>query len=524
MQRWQLSDARPSPRCGLGAYRNRYMRVVGACEVSALKLGALPPLDQRQRNWRQWLSRGLIFTDLLVLIWVVFGVQIAWFGFDSAQVAFQGALDDLAVSYSAVSVILILAWMLILKIYDTREARIIGAGPTEYRLIADASLRLFGLVAIISFLLQINLARGYILVALPLGVAVLVLSRWLWRQWLGVKRRAGEFSARVLLVGSENSVRQLRTELGRHPEEGYSVVGECWAGPASMPASERSAPIYFHLSSVERAMVETHADTLVITGGDELTPENIRRLSWMLDGERHQLIVGASLIDVAGPRIHTRPVAGLPLIHVEVPRYDGAKHVGKRVFDVAGASILILLLSPLLVALAAAVKASSRGPVLYQQERIGLNGQSFMMYKFRSMRVNADAELSSLLAQQGKGEQPLFKIDNDPRITPLGRFLRKHSLDEFPQLFNVFTGSMSLVGPRPQRLGEVKLYDDAAKRRLLVKPGMSGMWQVGGRSSLSWEDSLRLDLFYVENWSLIGDIIILWQTVKAVAAPGNDAT
>ncbi|WP_422935381.1 sugar transferase [Sinomonas sp. P47F7] len=491
--------------------------------MSPAELGLRPTVDPGRTDWRQGLSRGLIFTDLLVLVWVVFGVQIAWFGFDSAHVAFQGSLDDLAVSYSAVSVILILAWMLILKIYDTREARIIGAGPTEYRLIADASLRLFGLVAIISFLFQINLARGYILVALPTGVAVLVLSRWLWRQWLGVKRQTGDYSARVLLVGSENSVKHLRTELARHPEEGYHVVGECWVGPARGPASHRSVPVYLHLDTVERAMVETRADTLVITSGDELTPGNIRRLSWMLDGERHQLIVGASLTDVAGPRIHTRPVAGLPLIHVEVPRYDGPKHVGKRVFDIVGAAVLIVLLSPLLLALAVAVKASSRGPIIYQQERIGLNAQSFMMYKFRSMRVNADDELNALLAQQGKGELPLFKVDNDPRITRLGRFLRKHSLDEFPQLFNVFTGSMSLVGPRPQRLGEVKLYDDAAKRRLLVKPGMSGMWQVGGRSSLSWEDSLRLDLFYVENWSLIGDIIILWQTVKAVAAPGDGA-
>lgn len=478
------------------------------------------------RNWRSRLSRGLIVTDFLVLVWVVFGVQIACFGVDSANVSFQGALDDLAVNYSTVSVVLIAAWMIVLKIYDTRDARIIGSGPMEYRLIADASLRLFGLVAIVAFLFHINLARGYILIALPSGVVLLVLSRWLWRQWLGVKRQTGAFSARVLLVGSEHSVRHLRTELARHPEEGYHVVGECWAGPAqerSYDHAGRTVPVYSHLDSVERAMAETGADTLVITSGDAITPETVRRLSWMLDGERHQLIVGASLTDVAGPRIHSRLVAGLPLIHVEVPRYDGPKHVGKRVFDFVGAATLLVLLSPLLAALAVAVKSTSRGPVIYRQERIGLNGRSFMMYKFRSMHANADAELASMLARQGTGDRPLFKVENDPRITRLGRFLRKHSLDEFPQLFNVLFGNMSLVGPRPQRIGEVELYDDAAKRRLLVKPGMSGMWQVGGRSSLSWEDSLRLDLFYVENWSMIGDIIILWRTVKAVAAPGNEA-
>ncbi|MCH6471805.1 sugar transferase [Sinomonas terrae] len=478
------------------------------------------------RDWRTRLGRRLIFTDFLVLVWVVFGVQIAWFGFDSTNLSFQGALEDLAINYSAVSVVLVAAWMTILKVYDTRDARIIGAGPTEYRLIADSSLRLFGIVAIIAFLFHINLARGYILIALPSGVAVLVLSRWLWRQWLRVKRQAGEFSARVLLVGSGHSVRHLGTELARHPEAGYRIVGECWAGPPQeLPRAyaDHSVPVYYHLSSVERAMTETGADTLVITSGDEITPENVRRLSWMLDGERHHLIVGASLADVTGPRIHSRLVAGLPLIHVEVPRYDGPKHVGKRVFDLIGAALLLTLLSPLLILLAVAVKTTSRGSVIYRQERIGLNGQSFTMYKFRSMQVDADAKLASLLAEQGTDDRPLFKVENDPRITRLGRFLRKHSLDEFPQLFNVLFGNMSLVGPRPQRLGEVALYDEAAKRRLLVKPGMSGMWQVGGRSSLSWEDSLKLDLFYVENWSLIGDIIILWRTVKAVAAPGKQA-
>ncbi|WP_234865134.1 sugar transferase [Sinomonas albida] len=494
--------------------------------MSMIGLGTHPELVQTRRNWRQWLSRGLIFTDLLVLVWVVFGVQIAWFGFDSANVNFQGALDDLAVNYSTVSVVLIVAWMLVLKIYDTRDARIIGSGPTEYRRIADGSLRMFGLVAIVSFLFQINLARGYILIALPLGVAVLALSRWLWRQWLGVKRQTGDFSARVLLVGSKRSVGHLRTELARHPEEGYHVVGECWAEPLDVdsPHSAGSGvPVYSHLHSVERAMAETGADTLIVTSGNELTPESIRQLSWMLDGERHQLIVGASLTDVAGPRIHTRPVAGLPLIHVEVPRYEGPKHAGKRIFDFLGALILIALLSPLLVCLSVAIKATSRGPVIFRQERIGLNGSSFMMYKFRSMKVNADSELATLLAEQGRGDQPLFKVENDPRITPLGKFLRKHSLDEFPQLFNVLFGSMSLIGPRPQRIGEVALYDDAAKRRLLLKPGMSGLWQVGGRSSLSWEDAIRLDLYYVENWSLTGDLIILWRTLRAVLAPGNQA-
>ncbi|BCT77043.1 polyprenyl glycosylphosphotransferase [Sinomonas cyclohexanicum] len=479
---------------------------------------------RREETWGRWLARRLLLTDFLVLVWVVFGVQIAWFGFDSTDVAFRGSRGALAVNYSLVSAALVIAWTATLAIYETRSVRIIGAGPLEYRCIADASLRLFGIVAIIAFLFEISLARGYILVALPTGIAVLVLSRWTWRQWLGAKRRAGDFCARIILVGSPGSTQHLREEFARNIHEGYRVVGECWTRPARNTDDPVPAvPLYYGLDAIERAMAETEADTLVITGAEGLTPEAVRRMSWKLDGERHQLILGASLTDVAGPRVRTRPVAGLPLVHVEVPRYEGPRHAGKRVFDFFGALVLIILSSPLLLALAAAVKATSPGPVIYRQERIGLNGKPFMMYKFRSMHANADDLLRGLLAQQGRTDQPLFKVENDPRITPVGRFIRKHSLDEFPQLFNVLFGTMSLVGPRPQRAGEVELYDDAARRRLLLKPGMSGMWQVGGRSTLAWKDALRLDLYYVENWSLVGDIFILWQTVKAVVAPGDEA-
>jgi lipopolysaccharide/colanic/teichoic acid biosynthesis glycosyltransferase len=168
--------------------------------------------------------------------------------------------------------------------------------------------------------------------------------------------------------------------------------------------------------------------------------------------------------------------------------------------------------------LALLVKLTDGGPIFYKQERVGLRGTTFKMLKFRSMQVNADIELNKLLSAQGTAGTPLFKIENDPRITPLGRVLRKYSLDELPQLLNVLGGSMSLVGPRPQREGEVALYDDAAHRRLYVSPGMSGLWQVSGRSNLSWDESIRLDLYYVENWSLMGDIVILFKTFKAVFA------
>ena len=180
--------------------------------------------------------------------------------------------------------------------------------------------------------------------------------------------------------------------------------------------------------------------------------------------------------------------------------------------------MLIALGSPIMLAVAIAVKMSSPGPIFYWQERIGLRGQPFHMFKFRSMVQGADDQLQSLLDAQGTADRPLFKVINDPRITPVGRFIRRYSLDELPQFFNVLRGEMSLVGPRPQRESEVALYDAVAHRRLFMKPGISGLWQVSGRSDLDWDDAIRLDLYYVENWSMAGDVAILWRTISTVVA------
>ncbi|MFJ4076172.1 sugar transferase [Curtobacterium sp. NPDC089991] len=472
--------------------------------------------------WAKNYARRLVITDILVLIWVVFGVQIAWFGFDSAAVS--GSVADLAIGYTAVSLAIIVAWLVVLAIYDTRDHRYVGTGSAEYRRIVDASIRLFAFVAIVAYVFKIDLARGYIFIAFPLGILVLMLSRWIWRQWLNAQRHSGRFSAQVLLVGSRSSVEHLAGELARHPEEGYRVVAACVPdGVIGETLAGMNVPIVGRIPDALAALNSSGADTVAVTSSEELGAQAVRELSWGLDGGRQHLIVAPSLTQINGPRIHTRPVAGLPLIHVEMPRYEGSTHLLKRTFDVVGSALLVTLLSPVLLVLALLVKLTSAGPVLYRQERIGQNGEPFRMLKFRSMRVNADDELAALLARQGTSDQPLFKVENDPRVTSIGRFLRRHSLDEFPQLFNVLKGSMSLVGPRPQREGEVAMYDDAARRRLLLKPGMSGLWQVGGRSSLGWEDAIRLDLYYVENWSMTGDLVILWRTVKAVLQPGGDA-
>jgi len=480
-------------------------------------------------DWRKAYARRLMITDALVLIWVVFGTQFVWLGFNrvtsTGSYALGHAVGNGDISYTVISVFIVATWLASLAIYGTRTDRVIGVGATEYKLVLNASLRLFGLIAIAAFLLKVDLARGYILISLPLGVLVLLATRWMWRQWLRAERSANNYTSRVVLVGSAASVAHIATELIRHPEAGYSVVGAIIPGrtvPLQLPVG-RQLDMLGTVDTVAETLDEHEADTVVITGADDLSPERVRKLSWALEPGKKHLVVAPGLTDVGGPRIHTRPVAGLPLMHVETPRYEGPERATKRLFDLLGSAFLLGVLSPLFLVVSVIIKISSPGPIFYRQERVGRDGAPIHMIKFRSMVVNADERLADLLKAQGSSDKPLFKVKDDPRITPIGRFIRKYSIDELPQLVNVLRGEMSLVGPRPQRQPEVDLYDDAAWRRLNVLPGMTGLWQVSGRSNLTWEEAIRFDLYYVENWSLLGDLAIMWRTIRAVVSPGNGA-
>jgi exopolysaccharide biosynthesis polyprenyl glycosylphosphotransferase len=461
---------------------------------------------------------------LFILIWVAFGTQLLWFGWGNAQVSIREDLRFNEFSYWAFSAALVVAWMWALSLIDSRDHRVIGGGNTEFVRVARASFSLFGAIAILAFLFRVDVARGYLLIALPLGISVLLFERWLWRQWLIAQRWLGQYSAKVLLVGSEESVAAIARELHRSPTAGYRVVGACVpSGKVADVIQGTTVPVMGSVDNVERAIAATGADTVAVTSTDDLPPAKVKQISWALEAGRQHLVLAPSIVDIAGPRIHTRPVAGLPLIHVETPKFSRGQRFVKRTSDILGAAVLIVIASPILLAVACAVAITSPGPVLYKQERIGHGGKPFYMLKFRSMRLGADQELENLLAAQGTSEVPLFKITNDPRITRVGRFIRKYSLDELPQLFNVLGGSMSLVGPRPQIAAEVALYSTAARRRLLARPGITGLWQVSGRSTLDWEQTVRLDLYYVENWSLVGDFAILAKTVRAVVVPGESA-
>ncbi|MGN6503338.1 MAG: sugar transferase [Pseudolysinimonas sp.] len=461
-------------------------------------------------DWVRRFHAYVTVTDAAVVLLATASTHLLWFGFDHVEVS---TASEFGLDYVTFSAALVVAWMLALIVAGTRDSRILGTDSTEYRRIINATLALFGTIAVLGAMTQTDVARGYLLTAFPLGMVLLVFSRWMWRRWLHARRKRGEFAFRVLLVGSARAVRELIDSLAIRTDAGYRVVAAVITdGPAEGLVDD--VPVYVPADDFSNALAAANPDTVIVVGSDA-SAARINDLSWRLDPGQ-QLVVAPQLVGVAGSRIHTRPVSGLPLIHVETPSYDGPKRFAKRAFDLVFASGLVLVLSPLFLVTALLIKLTSRGPVFYGQERIGLSGEPFTMLKFRSMVTDADAHLAELLTAQGTGDRPLFKVKDDPRVTRVGRVLRRYSIDELPQLLNVLKGDMSLVGPRPQRDGEVRLYDSKAGRRLVVKPGMSGLWQVSGRSNLSWEDAIRLDLYYVENWSITNDLIILLRTARAV--------
>ncbi|MBB3607002.1 exopolysaccharide biosynthesis polyprenyl glycosylphosphotransferase [Mycolicibacterium sp. BK556] len=474
------------------------------------------PIPEQLPAWQQSYSRRLGAVDL---IGVILSVGLAqWLRF--------GALpeNDLGYRYSnylLVSVAIAVLWMLALSINHSRSPRIIGSGAEEYRRVWVGTAAVFGGIAIISMLFKLEIARGYLVIALPAGIVFLGLGRWVARRIVvRARQKYGRCITRVVVVGSAPAVRDLSRSLAREEWSEYEVVGACISGPLNRTEltvpGVGTIPTFGDETNVVGAVTATNSHAVAITATERLDGRGIRNLSWELEKLNIDLLVAPGVVDVAGPRLQMRPVAGLPLIHVEKPQYHGAKRFQKRLFDIVFSSTVLLFGLPVLVALALAIKLTSKGPIFYRQERIGLDGEPFEMIKFRTMVDGADkmrAELAELNESEGG---VLFKMRSDPRITPVGRFLRKYSLDELPQFINVFKRDMSVVGPRPPLAGEVKSYDDYAKRRLLVRPGITGLWQVSGRSDLSWEDSVRLDLFYVENWSMISDLLIAVKTLRAV--------
>ncbi|GAA4379025.1 sugar transferase [Agromyces bauzanensis] len=466
--------------------------------------------------WQHAYAWRLLVTDLVVVVVAVYGSQLLRFGFDDRAVRIPSDDDPtVVVSYSVVSAILVLGWFAALSFFGTRDRTIVGTGTAEYRRIADATIRMFVVVAVLAFALQSEVGRGYLLIALPLGLSLLLLARWGWRKWLLHRRATGAYSHRAILMGERQKSVHVAKQMSRDGSMGIVLVGAITEHGTSDAELAPGIPVLGDYGSLSQALEQARADTVIFTGADTIDPRGMREIGWQLETTSTNLIVAPALTDVAGPRIHARPVAGLPLIQVDFPEFEGRKYAAKRAFDLVAGSIALVVLSPVFLVLALMVRRDSPGPAFFTQERVGINGKRFHMLKFRSMVVDAEAQLPTLL-DSSDGNGVLFKLKADPRVTRVGAFLRRWSLDELPQLVNVLLGEMSLVGPRPPLASEVERYDEWMNRRLLVRPGITGLWQTQGRSDLSWEDSVRLDLYYVENWSLTGDVILLFRTVRSV--------
>lgn len=476
--------------------------------------------DRLKRNlpWPERYAVRLFLSDVIVIATTLAGHLVVLGSFH----ALNGTKTE-TWTYPVGLMLLVfgLLWLVALDAFETRDWHVVGHGISEYRQTVNASLAASAITIAVAFFFQADIPRSLFLIAVPIGTLALCIERWSWRQWLRRRQLVGQFTYRVVVIGERTKATHIVEQIVRTHGTGYQIVGVVTVGGTA--GRIYGAPIVGNFHSAIESIERAKADTVILASADDVDPQQMRRWGWALADRDINLIVAPALTDVAGPRIHATPVAGLPLVHVDFPTLEGWRRFGKRAFDIVGTSLLVIAFSPVFLATMIAIKVDSKGPLFYTQERIGRRGQPFQMIKFRSMVANADDQLASLLDVQGTSDQPLFKVTNDPRITKVGRFIRKHSIDELPQLFNVLFGTMSLVGPRPQRDAEVALYDDDAHRRLLVKPGMSGLWQVSGRSALSWEDALRLDLYYVENWSFTQDLQILFRTVKAVVAPGNGA-
>ncbi len=419
--------------------------------------------------------------------------------------------------YAVITTGLAVAWIVAIWLSRGYEARYLTLGSEEFKRTFNASLRVVACIATISYATEAHTGRRLVVIALPLATVVTLLSRYATRKALLQLRRDGRCVYRVIAAGSAAGVADLVRSTRQARYAGMKVVGCCVGQNGSIGVTAiEGVPVLGDLDSIAGAVANAKASTVAVAARGEVSAQALRRLSWELEGTGVDMLVAPALTDVAGPRIHIRPVAGLPLLHVEEPELSGGRRLLKSAFDRTVALVALVLLLPVMLALALAIRLTSPGPVLFRQVRCGRNGRHFTIYKYRSMQVDAEHQLQTLLTENDRADGLLFKIRRDPRVTPVGRWLRRYSLDELPQLLNVFRGDMSLVGPRPPLPSEVARYETDVHRRLLVKPGLTGLWQVSGRSDLTWDESVRLDLEYVENWSLAMDFMILWKTAFAV--------
>lgn len=410
---------------------------------------------------------------------------------------------------------IIVGWVAVISAMGGYRTEIFGAGIDEYKRVVTPSLVSAAALGLASYFFKLELSRGFFLLTFVIGIPLLVLGRWLLRRALQRARRAGNLQQRVLIAGTEGHVDEIATVLRRETWLGYDVVGALTPEASVKKATGLGVPLLGGSESLARTAMAEDVDIVFLAGGAFSSAADMRRLAWDLEHADIKVVIAPSVTDVAAERVSVRPVGGMPLMHLDKPRSRDALRRAKRSFDIVVSTLLLIGFAPVFALAAFSVWRHDRGPVLFRQARAGQDGATFACLKFRTMVTDAEGLLAQLHAQEGY-TGGLFKMKDDPRITRPGTWLRRFSVDELPQLVNVLRGDMSLVGPRPPLPHEVAQYDADMARRLHVRPGMTGLWQVSGRSDLSWAEAIRLDLYYVDNWSMLQDLVILFRTFRAV--------
>jgi exopolysaccharide biosynthesis polyprenyl glycosylphosphotransferase len=461
-----------------------------------------------RRAWRGAYVRGVVVADIACGILAGLAGYVVRFGPENA--------DEAGWSLWAAA-LLPLIWTGSMLVARSYEERFLWVGAEEFRRVFFAAIMLLSTLGTLSWAFRLEVARGFVILAVPLATGLTLAQRYTRRQLLHRARGRGKYLQTTLLVGHRNAVAQLDQQLDRETFHGYRVIGCCLPTDQYKPTNDafNGLPVLGDIDDVADVVTRFEVDTVAVLPCPELDGSALRRLGWALEKTQAELLLAPAVTEIVGTRVQIRPVSGLPLLHMERPELRGVRRLTKNLVDKTAAALGMFFFLPVLCGLALAVKVTSPGPVLFRQERVGRDGRTFSMLKFRSMVVGADRMVDDL-ARESDGNGVLFKKKVDPRVTRIGRFMRRYSIDELPQLINVLRGDMSLVGPRPPLASEVERYGLDMHRRFLVKPGLTGLWQVSGRSDLSWDDSVRIDVRYVENWSLTFDLMILWKTVGAV--------
>jgi exopolysaccharide biosynthesis polyprenyl glycosylphosphotransferase len=463
----------------------------------------VPPTLARPR-WQIRYVQWVAISDLMAMAGSL-GLHKLW-GASSGTDHFRTISGGALIVLTASALGLARAW----------DPGVLGQGSHEFNRLLRAYVGLAAVTGLIGYAVKLPPIRPYIFGVIPVAFILAAMSRLAMRKVLHRRRRGGACLHEVLAVGTEDAVATLITRTRRAPHNGWAVAAACTPSGTGSDGggSILNVPVVGDLDSITKIALTGRYQVVSVAHAPGWSSQRLHHLAWDLEGTGIELVVDPGLMEIAGPRLHVAAVDGQPLLRLTEPAFTGLPRAIKTVCDRLSAIMLLVAIAPVMIAAAIAV-ASDGGPVFYRQSRVGKGGRLFPMIKFRSMVMGAD-RLRPELGDVNQGSGPLFKIRHDPRVTRIGRFLRKYSIDELPQLFNVLAGSMSLVGPRPPLPEELASYCRGAQRKLLVKPGLTGLWQISGRSDLSWEESVRLDLRYVENWSLALDILIIWKTIGAV--------